>query len=80
MAKNDNPPAFPRYIAREQYEDDRMRTVLDSDGGMSLREWFAGQALMGLLASGSSLVSFENYAKCAWQHADAMLAAREQDK
>lgn len=48
--------------------------------GMSLRDWFAGQALNGLLASGkwdNCGVGFEAYiATHAHNVADAMLAAR----
>lgn len=50
--------------------------------GMSLRDWFAGQALMGLLAfspegcdSGGNF-GFRSAAKEAYQYADAMLARR----
>ena len=48
-------------------------------GGMTLRDWFAGQALMGLMACGeahnehTSLVT----AAASYQMADAMLKARE---
>lgn len=46
-------------------------------GGMTLRDWFAGQALMGLLPS-KSVVGFPTaYAQVAYEYADAMLAARE---
>lgn len=41
--------------------------------GMSLRDWFAGQALVGLLAKHSIGV---NRAEQAYWLADAMLAAR----
>lgn len=41
--------------------------------GMTLRDWFAGQALMGMLANTSMPVS----ADVAYAHADAMLEERE---
>jgi hypothetical protein len=44
-------------------------------GGMTLRDWFAGQALAGLLTSPSSDTA-ENWASTAYGLADAMLAAR----
>ena len=44
--------------------------------GMSLRDWFAGQALAGWLASGGS-VDWDQDAKNAYTAADALLAARE---
>jgi hypothetical protein len=44
--------------------------------GMTLRDWFAGQALAGLLAQGGS-ATWERDAENAYQAADAMIAARE---
>jgi len=45
-------------------------------GGMSLRDWFAGQALAGILtrAWGEAAV------KDAYEHADWMIAEREKQK
>ena len=43
--------------------------------GMTLRDWFAGQALAGLLSSGGS-ASWEQDAANAYQAADAMIQAR----
>ena len=47
-------------------------------GGMSLRDWFAGQALAGMLGGepGSHLM-FSTAAAGAYEYADAMLKARE---
>jgi hypothetical protein len=58
------------------------------ESGMSLRDWFAGQALAGLLASGvmrdlgdvqpgDGLFGHHRAAKLAMLAADAMLAQRE---
>lgn len=54
--------------------------VLDPDGdpyiedqGMTLRDWFAGQALSGYVASHS----YAEAARVAYDYADAMLKARE---
>lgn len=45
--------------------------------GLTLRDYFAGQALAGLLANPRSQdVSFPEAAADAWDFADAMLAAR----
>jgi hypothetical protein len=42
-------------------------------GGMTLRDYFAGQALMGLV----NQYHPDGAAKLAYEYADAMLAARE---
>ena len=53
-------PAFPR----------------GSDYGMTLRDWFASQALIGMMAyNGTKGCGY--MAKVAYEYADAMLAARE---
>ena len=45
--------------------------------GMTLRDWYAGQALAGLEANSSVDMTVEDAAVMAYQLADAMLAARE---
>ena len=67
----------------DNHEDEQMRT---NDEGVenlwSLRDWFAGQALSGLLAypGGNPGGTFEEiaatFAANAYVYADAMLAAR----
>ena len=63
---NDGGPAFP--FAKE------METIqgLQFSTGMSLRDWFAGQALVGMLASNSRSWCAED----SYVYADAMLKAR----
>ena len=49
--------------------------------GMSLRDWFAGQALAGILANPNHIigtVSCEGIANDACKFADALLAARKE--
>ena len=46
--------------------------------GMSLRDWFAGKALCGLLAAPNVYGSVPELAKCAYEYADAMIKAREE--
>lgn len=65
--RDDGGPAFPWG---------EHRTHL---GGMSLRDWFAGQALAGLLAHGGLIAGddlLERLAKDAGNIADAMLVER----
>lgn len=67
----DGGPAFPCPI--------------DADGGwynkeangMSLRDWFAGQALVGTLAFPQFQGSFSDNAEDCYKWADAMIAARK---
>ena len=75
---NDGGSAFPHFGKRDQDLTEPRMTV---EPGMSLRDYFAGQALKGLLSSadfGTATVrtTFEHYSACAYHHADAMLAER----
>ena len=66
---NNGGPAFPTGVA--------------SDAGMSLRDYFAGQALIGILGShvrGGVDVDLDDVgavAEAAYRYADAMLKARK---
>ena len=44
--------------------------------GMTLRDWFAGQAMAGILAKGGG-ETWEADAAWAWRAADAMIAERD---
>ena len=75
MTRNDGGPAFP---ARPQ---ERLVTgnILSGNEGMSLRDWFAGQALMGMIASRNPnfpLLDPKDDAEYVFDVADAMLKAR----
>lgn len=77
---SENPPAFPTGNQQEW----------GPDTGMTLRDWFAGQALVGFAAGlvtnadngglahprASARVSFTDLAKDAFTVADAMIAER----
>ena len=71
--------AFPILDAWKESSDLYCR-----DGGMSLRDWFAGQALVGFLgATHPSLERgrvFEDFAGCCYKIADVMLAERKKNK
>ena len=73
---NGGGPAFPNpALAEEGYRS------LPGDGGMSLRDWFAGKALMGLMAFPGKIdnacdKNIFAMARISYEAADAMLAAR----
>ncbi len=70
---SDNPQAFPTAIAVSVAGDE-----YHGADGMTLRDYFAGQALIALpnIGCGADL-DIEDTALAAYQIADAMLAARE---
>jgi hypothetical protein len=73
---NDNGgAAFPRPFSAI-HED----AMFHAQSGMTLRDWFAGQALAGVLASWpeGEKVRPQVVAPWAYEFADAMLAARGQ--
>ena len=62
--QNDGGPAFPTHC----------------EAGMTLRDWFAGMALQGMLAQPLDSDCAFNPRLCAessYEYADAMLASRE---
>lgn len=65
----DGGPAFPRQSAQRCGD----QVFLTSNGGMSLRDWFAGQALAGLTAEYDS----SDAPRQAYRYADEMLATRK---
>lgn len=75
MSAPENPPAFPQTKSVGQ--------ISMTEGGMSLRDYFAGQALIGaaleVADNGHEVASLaKGMAVSAYQIADAMLIAREQ--
>ncbi len=71
MARNDGGPACPVIAGHTVYTH-----------GMTLRDWFAGQALGGLIqgyatAYGSPTSAPDEVVREAFNYADAMIAARE---
>jgi hypothetical protein len=86
---NDGGAAFPCAMSDQTYGN---QDGAPFQAGMALRDWFAGQALIGLLAHATSaqtqlglmktfqahgMTAEEGMTVSAYQFADAMLAARE---
>jgi hypothetical protein len=69
---NNGGPAypFPSTVTPEGY-------VQPGWHGMTLRDWFASQALAGLLRDGIDVHGIGDSAYLAYEMADAMLVARE---
>jgi hypothetical protein len=68
-------PAFPQYSGQPIPGGG---VYYEMSGGMSLRDWFAGQALAGFLANDRFKATAEDktVALVCFNLADAMLAAR----
>jgi hypothetical protein len=86
MSEPENPPAFPNTWEDENEHGVRFRFV---NNGMSLRDWFAGQAFPAVIGrdypewqlkawfgSRTCLTREKIAARAAYALADAMLAAR----
>jgi len=71
MKNKDGGPAFPRpHSFANTFE-------IPSQEGMSLLDWFAGMALIGILANSSQIVEEKLASSWAYEYADAMLKERE---
>ena len=66
--------AFP--VGGYQIADGLMTYSFGPEKGMSLRDWFAGQALVGLISCAKGSDSPHSLSRLSYQVADAMLAAR----
>jgi hypothetical protein len=78
---NDGGPAFPHF----KIDPYSSKVEICPQGGMSLRDWFAGQALAGICAplyddESPTIWKHREFAKGAYMFADAMLAARKSKK
>lgn len=76
--QKDGGPAFPQIDTRTAGENGDYRQETYSYGGMTLRQWYAGQALIGLAASNNGhwfgAQDTPEMARRAFAAADAMLA------
>ena len=73
---NDGGPAFPQHLIETR--DGAWQCSYDAPhgAGLSLRDYFAGQALASLVTPGLPLDQWPAIATRAYFYADAMLAAR----
>ena len=71
---DDGGPAFPVPVTPTRSGEWASCKEVES---MTLRDWFAGQALAGMLGYEHRSGRFETFATDAYIYADAMLAARK---
>lgn len=73
----ENPPAFPVELDYKLEPGEAQQTGerFAQFPGMTLRDWFAGQAIAGLLASDTK-ASHSEFAAHSYKTADAMLSYR----
>lgn len=77
---NDGGPAFPQMEEYEKFDDASGNYVKDiaPNGGMTLRDYFAAKAMVGILFEESKTDSKNaKIAQWAYAMADAMLAERQ---
>lgn len=88
MIHKQNPPAFPCTIknpplTEKQFAEGFTQLAEESFSGMTLRDWFAGQALMGLAASGAFSTKCQTPVReniqCCLEYADIMMQERSRD-
>lgn len=81
----DGGPAFPQPQGKDENGVPYSAREIPGDSGMSLRDWFAGMALQGVIAKHPTRYSPTGdpidmeIALGAYDYADAMLAARKGD-
>ena len=69
---NDGGPAFPAVLG----------PVTEPGSGMSLRDWFAGQVIQGVLRPASTAFRLDWHELAGWAYglADALLAERAKER
>lgn len=84
MSTNNGGAAFPQLDVISGERDghgDLIEPFTSISGGMSLRDWFAGQAVVAMAArfTTDNSAGLADLAERTYQVADAMLKAREAD-
>lgn len=67
-------------MKKELFAFPNAHNTLDAHRGMSLRDYFAGQALISMADAAGGFHSDEKIAQKCYELADAMLAAREEER
>jgi hypothetical protein len=80
--KHNGGPAFPCKILVNQSSDPLATRQPVRYTGMTLRDWFAGKALMSMLNTPTTIGEgdFARAAELSYRFADAMLAERDNAK
>ena len=74
----DGGPAFPNHpIPGAEWPIESAKDFAGMFKGMSLRDWFAGMAMAGIISAGDLMYSEIDLAGDAYRMADTMLAQRE---
>lgn len=76
MSANDGGPAFPQPLYPSTQGNGTTSPSEYGLGGMSLRDWFAGHAMAGMLSATDADGTSDQLAMWAYIYADAMLKAR----
>ncbi len=77
--KDDGGPAFPHTVTQSE-QGSRLFPSEYGIGGMTLRDWFAGQALAGCLADSQLALTAKELAEWCYQEADEMIKARNKEE
>ena len=80
-AQDNGGPIAPTMITRQRIAPDTIsESRMDVEGGLTIRDWFAGMALQGMNANPSlDKSATKEIAREAYSMADAMLDARKED-
>ena len=76
MKKNDGGPAFPSVLNLTRDPENEWQT---EDGGMNLREYYAGQALPGTIAAWAETTGHDLIVEACVNYADALIAELEKE-
>ena len=72
MAKNNGGPAYPCSV-KERWDG---HEYIINHSGMSLRDWFAGMAISGLMVGVGGYINDEEYTPYAKGHCNAAMSER----